>query len=68
MADTYDLYLSRVCGGETITMNPSGWGRRVNAMTVATFEKLGFKENELVRTTTSISVFTGDVREAKGVT
>jgi hypothetical protein len=39
----------------------------VNAMLVATFEKLGFKENELVRTNTSLSVFIGDVIEAKGV-
>jgi hypothetical protein len=42
-------------------------GARVNAMLVATFEKLGFKENELVRTNTSLSVFIGDVIEAKGV-
>jgi hypothetical protein len=39
----------------------------VNVMPVATFEKMGYKDNELMRTNTNLSAFTGDVTETKGV-
>jgi hypothetical protein len=42
-------------------------GARVNVMSWVTFEKLGYQEKELMRTNTSLSAFTGDVTEAKGV-
>jgi hypothetical protein len=34
---------------------------------LATFEKMGYKESELMRTNTSLSAFTGEVTDAKGV-
>jgi hypothetical protein len=42
-------------------------GTGVNKMPVTTSDKLGFKESELMKTNTSLSAFTGDVTEAKGV-
>jgi hypothetical protein len=42
-------------------------GVGVNVMPIATFDKLGFQESELMKTNTSLSAFTGDVTEAKGV-
>jgi hypothetical protein len=39
---------------------------RVNVMSVATFEKLGYREGELMKTNTSLSAFTGEVTETKG--
>jgi hypothetical protein len=42
-------------------------GTRVNVMLITTSDKLGFKESELMKTNTSLSAFTGDVMEAKGV-
>jgi hypothetical protein len=42
-------------------------GAGVNVMPVATFDKLGFKEGELMKTNTNLSAFIGDVMEVKGV-
>jgi hypothetical protein len=42
-------------------------GVGVNVMPVNTFDKLGFKESELMRTNTSLFAFMGDMTEAKGV-
>jgi hypothetical protein len=42
-------------------------GAGVNIMPVATFEKMGFYENELMRTNTSLSAFIGEITETKGV-
>jgi hypothetical protein len=42
-------------------------GTRVNVMPMAKFEKMGFLENELMRTNTSVSAFTGEITETKGV-
>jgi hypothetical protein len=39
----------------------------VKIMLLATFDKMGNKEDELMRTNTSLSVFTGEVTDAKGV-
>jgi hypothetical protein len=39
----------------------------VKIMPLATFDKMGNKEDELMRTNTSLSVFTGEVTDAKGV-
>jgi hypothetical protein len=40
---------------------------RVNVMPVAMLEKMGFHESELMHTNTSLSAFTGEVIETKGV-
>jgi hypothetical protein len=42
-------------------------GAGVNVMPVATFKKMGFTEEELMWTNTSLSAFTGEVTETKGV-
>jgi hypothetical protein len=42
-------------------------GTGVNVMPITTFDKLGFKEDKLMKTNTSLSAFVGDVTEAKGV-
>jgi hypothetical protein len=42
-------------------------GAGVNMMPWATFKELGYVERELMRTNTSLSAFTGDITEAKGV-
>jgi hypothetical protein len=42
-------------------------GVGMNVMPWATFEELGYLEKELMRTNTSLSVFTCDVMEARGV-
>jgi hypothetical protein len=39
----------------------------VNVTLVSTFERLGFQEKELMKTNMSLSAFTGEVTEAKGV-
>jgi hypothetical protein len=42
-------------------------GAGVNVMPLSTFEKMGYQENKLMRTNTSLSLFTGEVMNAKGV-
>jgi hypothetical protein len=42
-------------------------GAGMNVMPLATFEKMGFEEKELMRTNTSLSAFIGEVMNAKGV-
>jgi hypothetical protein len=42
-------------------------GAGVNVMPVATFEKMGFTEKELMWTNISLSAFTGEIIETKGV-
>jgi hypothetical protein len=42
-------------------------GAGVNIMPLATFEKMMYKEDELMRSNTSLSAFTGEVTNAKGV-
>jgi hypothetical protein len=39
---------------------------RVIVMSMAMFERLGFKESELMKTNTSLSAFMGEVTEARG--
>jgi hypothetical protein len=42
-------------------------GAGVNVMPLSTFEKTGYQEGELRRTNTSLSAFTGEVMNTKGV-
>ena len=42
-------------------------GAGVNIMPLSVFKRLGHQESELMKTNTSLSGFTGDVTEAKGV-
>jgi hypothetical protein len=42
-------------------------GVGVNVMLVATFEKMGSSESEFMKTNTSLSAFTGDVTDTRGV-
>jgi hypothetical protein len=42
-------------------------GTRVNVMTLSTFERMKYHKDELMRTNTSLSAFTGEVTEARGV-
>jgi hypothetical protein len=42
-------------------------GDDVNVMPLMTFNKMGYRESDLMRTNTSLSVFTGEVTETKGV-
>jgi hypothetical protein len=39
----------------------------VNVMLVITFEKIGFREHELMKTNTSLSAFTREVTDTRGV-
>jgi hypothetical protein len=39
----------------------------VNVMPLSVFEKMGYYEKELMRTNTSLSSFTGEVTDTKGV-
>jgi hypothetical protein len=36
-------------------------------MLLATFEKMGYHESKLMKTNTSLSAFTGEITEVKGV-
>jgi hypothetical protein len=42
-------------------------GAGVNVMPLMTFNKMGYQESDLMRTNTSLSTFTGEVTETKGV-
>jgi hypothetical protein len=42
-------------------------GAGMNVRPLATFEKMGFEEKELMRTNTSLSAFIGEVTNTKGV-
>jgi hypothetical protein len=42
-------------------------GAEVNVMPLSVFEKMGYGEEELMRTNTSLSAFTGEVTDTKGV-
>jgi hypothetical protein len=42
-------------------------GAGVNVMPLSVFEKMGYGEEELMRTNTSLSAFTGEVTDTKGV-
>jgi hypothetical protein len=42
-------------------------GAGVNVMPLATFKKMGYQEDELMRTNTNLSMFTEEVTETKGV-
>jgi hypothetical protein len=42
-------------------------GACVIVMPLATFDRMGYHENELMRTNISLSAFTGEVTETKGV-
>jgi hypothetical protein len=42
-------------------------GASVNVMPLMTFNKMGYRESDLMRTNTSLSAFTGEVTETKGV-
>jgi hypothetical protein len=42
-------------------------GAGVNVMPLSTFEKMGYQEKKLMRTNTSLSLFTGEVMNTKGV-
>jgi hypothetical protein len=42
-------------------------GAEVNVMPLVTFEKLGYRESELMKTNTSLSAFMGEITETKGV-
>jgi hypothetical protein len=42
-------------------------GAGINMMPLSTFEKMGYRDSELVRTNMSLSAFTGEVTNTKGV-
>jgi hypothetical protein len=42
-------------------------GAGVNVMPLSTFERMGYQEKELMRTNMSLSMFTGELRNTKGV-
>jgi hypothetical protein len=47
--------------------SPTDDGAWVNVTPVATFEKMGFSQSELMKTNISLSALTGDVTDTRGV-
>jgi hypothetical protein len=61
------LFVKGYIDGRLVRRMVVDGGAGVNVMPMATFEKMGFNESELMKTNTSLSAFTGDVTDTRGV-
>jgi hypothetical protein len=61
------LFIGGYLQGKPMQKIMVGGGAGMNVMPLMTFNKMGYRESDMMRTNTSLSAFTGEVMKTKGV-